>query len=139
MAQSLTMDYCIKNTQILAEGDKMIFWSLHQHNDPNTMYNSNNWKSTNQDHFCTVGRINDRPINIILHWYEIDGVIVCVYDGISQLVDWKMIENYLKEKFPDAKMIINARSNYHNIFHHITRINNKKKPNEEPDKKKRKY
>ena len=141
MTKYLDKDYCMTNTQILAEGDQYTFWKLYQHEDPNTIYNSTNWKSARCGSIITVGRINDRPINVELHWYEIDGVIVCLYDGISQLVDWKMIEDFMEKKFPKARTIVNSRQNYHNVFHYIRDINQKKKqsmPDNEPSKKKTK-
>jgi hypothetical protein len=141
MSIYLDKDYCLENTQILAEGSDYTFWRMYNNVDPAKIYCSKNWKQSNGGYIYTVGRINDRPINIELRWFGIDGVIVCLYDGISQLVDWKMIEDHLTEKFPKAKRIANATKNYHNVFHHICEINkkeskNKSSDNDEPSKKK---
>lgn len=46
-----------------------------------------------------VGEIGDRPVNLTLTWNKIKGIPVCFYDCCSQVVDWKMIEEWLDKNF----------------------------------------
>ena len=65
----------------------------------------------------TVGHIGQRPIVVSLNWDRLDGFLVCQWEGTSELVDYKMIEEWLDKHYTrtchDNRP---ARSNASNLF-----------------------
>lgn len=68
----------------------------------------------------TVGKINERPIAVSLDFNRLDGFLICVWEGTSELVDYKMIKDWLSQHF-HAKTTDGRRAwcNASN-FHHLT-------------------
>ncbi len=62
-----------------------------------------------------IGRIGKRPIMLEFSWWEVNGHRVLFYSCCSQLVDWKMIEDWLKKYMPHLKHTSDA-SNAHNVL-----------------------
>lgn len=44
-----------------------------------------------------VGTLDSRPVNIACMFHKLDGQLVCFYEPVSQVVDWKMIEEWFRE------------------------------------------
>lgn len=78
-----------------------------------------NWEQLNPGKICTVGHINDRPINVELSWNKINGHKILFYHGCSMLVDHDMVEKWLKKnallEYPN---MVDAM-NFHNIVNYL--------------------
>jgi hypothetical protein len=64
-----------------------------------------------------VGNIDERPVMLSLFWNRIGGALICFYYGQSQVVDHKMIEEYLDEKFKGIKRT--DAMNFHHVVGHL--------------------
>lgn len=69
----------------------------------------------------TVGHIDDRPICISVMFNKIDGHYVCFWHATSQLVDYKMIDEWFDKMAPGLKRT--DAMNVHNAMHEIERLN----------------
>lgn len=79
------------------------------------------WHQANPGLWMQIGSFHGRPIAVTLTFQFIDGHKVCFYDGTSELVDWKMINEWLDKKAPGIKRT-NA-SNFHHCLDHIRTLN----------------
>lgn len=79
------------------------------------------WKDISIGTSPQIGEINNRPICVCVFFAEIEGRRVGFYEGISQLVDHKMIEEWLRMKNPEAYRT-NAM-NFSNAVRHIRELN----------------
>jgi hypothetical protein len=53
------------------------------------------WKRRNPGHSIQIGTLDKRPICVSVGYVYLNGKLVVFYDGISQLVDWKMIDDWI--------------------------------------------
>lgn len=56
-----------------------------------------NWYGNSTSEIVRVGLVDGRPINIQLTVETINGAKIVFYEGISQLVDYKMIRKWIDE------------------------------------------
>lgn len=80
------------------------------------------WQQMNTGCMVTVGYIADRPICICLSWNKIDGEMVMFVDPTSELVDHKMIDEWLRKHcnpMVDGRRAIVDATNYHLIAGYI--------------------
>lgn len=68
-------------------------------------------------HMITIGHIESRPIVVSFMVDEIAGVPVAFYYGCSQLVDHKMIADFLESAMPHVSKT--DAGNFHNFVHNI--------------------
>lgn len=47
-----------------------------------------------------IGHIHGRPINVQCTWAKLNGHLIMFYTGVNSLVDWNMIEDWLKVRLP---------------------------------------
>lgn len=84
-------------------------------------HNDYTWEDNNMGFNRQIGIIDDRPICVTFYLHKINGLNVLFYEATSQLVDWKMIEDYLdvvcnlKEFKSNRRARIDA-SNFHNVI-----------------------
>lgn len=65
-----------------------------------------------------VGALAGRPVVISLNWDRLDGFLVCSWEATSEVVDYKMVNEWLDRHFKGkTKDGRNARCNTAN-FHH---------------------
>lgn len=57
------------------------------------------WKQLNPGCVLTIGYLDKRPVVLTIYWDEIEGELVGFYSCNSQVVDWKMIEDWLSKHF----------------------------------------
>lgn len=57
------------------------------------------WEQLNPAELRTIGHIQNRPICVSMTWARINGIVCCFWDGTSELVDYKMIEKYVRKLF----------------------------------------
>jgi hypothetical protein len=63
------------------------------------------WVEHRQDWMLEIGKYNKRAVCVCCFWATIRGVVVLFLDATSELVDWKMIDAWLKEKFPGVRKV----------------------------------
>jgi len=56
----------------------------------------------------TIDYWGDRPINLVLSWYNIKGFLICFYECSSELCDWKVVDRWLNKYFPNKDEITDA-------------------------------
>lgn len=124
---SQTVDSRFSDTEYLVkvEGNEHYFLWLQNEKEKNIK----NWKEDNKGTFLTIGHLdypNPRPIVLSLFWDKLDGVRVCFYSCNSQLVDWKMIDEWFENNFnPMTKENRRAHCNAMNFGHCIGHIRSK--------------
>ena len=62
------------------------------------------WKQSLSGPLITVGRLDDRPICISVFVHEIGGERIVFVEPTSQLVDYKMIDEWLLEHLPESAL-----------------------------------
>lgn len=111
-------------TEFLVEGSMSLAYCLHYEN--NGIKDSRNWKSSNGGPFYTLGKVNDIPVCIRVGWYIIGSTVCCFYEPTGRMVDWDMIEEFLKKKAPNAETI--RIDNLNRVFAHDYYKNKEDKP-----------
>lgn len=79
----------------------------------------------------TVGEIAKFPVCIALNVIKINGYSVLIVDPTSRVVDYTMIDEWLKSKWPalfpkDACNLKTDANNFHNVVHHTQRLKEQK-------------
>lgn len=60
------------------------------------------WKEHPQGKAPTVGLLDGRPVVLCFFYAHLSGAKVMFWYATSQVVDYLMIDDYLKENFPDV-------------------------------------
>jgi hypothetical protein len=116
-------DELIAKTEFTVEADHYAIQSLWEKYakgamDP-THYNVLNWEQINPGLIRTIGYIKHRPICLEMSWVRLNGHLIMFYEGCSELVDYKMIDEWLDQNcnptWDNDRM---ARTNATN-FHHV--------------------
>jgi len=115
-------------TEFLIEGSMSLAYRLH-YEDKGVM-DSRSWKCSNGGPFYTLGKVNDIPVYIRVGWYTIGSTVCCFYEPTGRMVDWDMIEEFLKKKAPKAEF-----TRIENLSRVSTHDYYKKKKDDNPVKK----
>lgn len=93
----------LKETKFMVEAtgfERMMLWSRHAvDGDSIKEKTPQTWKQCNPGWSVCVGMLGTMPCNFQLDWVEIDGFLVCFYDDCSQVVDHRMIEDWIEKNF----------------------------------------
>lgn len=54
------------------------------------------WQEMSIGNIIEIGRLDNRPVNIAINWAFLEGYRVMFYDAVSQVVDYKMVEDWIK-------------------------------------------
>jgi hypothetical protein len=54
------------------------------------------WEQISRGHMVQIGEIDGRPVNVSIFYSMINGKKVMFYEGCSQVVDYKMIDDWLQ-------------------------------------------
>lgn len=65
-------------------------------NDRNEYNRKVTWVEVSMGHAIPIGSLDGRPVNVSLSYAVLNGVRVMFYYGVSQVVDHKMIEEWLR-------------------------------------------
>jgi hypothetical protein len=78
------------------------------------------WGHISEGRVYTIGKINNRPINIELSWAKLNGHYVTFWESNSELVDYKMLREWLEQTFKhvDIRHYCNAL-NFHLCIDYI--------------------
>jgi hypothetical protein len=71
------------------------------------------WQQENPGLWLDIGRVDGRPITLSFFWNTVNGRMVCFWESSSQLVDYKMIDEWFQKNVGDI-----PRTNAMN-FHHV--------------------
>lgn len=78
----------------------------------------------------TLGKLADRPVCVSPWLHEIAGIKVLYVEATSQVVDWVMIENWIKSKVPEGTPIVTDPSN---LFAYMNPVVREQKKVNDPD------
>jgi hypothetical protein len=98
------------------------FWSEYHYEPKPGRPHIKDWVCESMGHMITIGHINDRPICVEIYYHRINGKRVLFYHGCSQLVDHKMISEWLdycyydRIKWEMGRMPICDSWNFHNCL-----------------------
>ena len=76
------------------------------------------WEQVGRGWGGTVGHIDKRPVAVMVFFAHIGGKLVGFWECTSQVADYVMAEEWLKETFPNVKRQTNA-DNFGNLLHDI--------------------
>lgn len=79
--------------------EKSCLWRDYCLESDNPRYGKHTWKLISPGWMIKVGEINDRPCCISTTWYKIDGKLVMFWYACSELVDYKLIDEWLDKNF----------------------------------------
>jgi hypothetical protein len=77
------------------------------------------WKEQSRGEWRQIGDIAGRPICVAVAYAEINGVRVAFVEGISQLVDYKMIDEWVEREMPQTATHRADAMNWRNALHGI--------------------
>lgn len=86
------------------------------------------WEQVGSGFMRQLGELGGRPINLQLSWELIDGRLVLFHHGCSQLVDHKLIEDWLRSRLPQlypesGRSRTTDPMNFGNVVHAIRDLN----------------
>lgn len=92
--------------------ERLCLW---RDNDTCTHTSKMKWEEVSMGYWFQIGELDNRPVNLTLCYAILDGKKVAFYESCSQVVDWKMIEDYLsKLNLPKTNAM-----NFHHCIHFI--------------------
>lgn len=99
------MEYCeehkelFDNVVFLVEAssyERLTFWKDHFHAPHKGMPVIRTWEQESRGQMVYLGKIDKRPMYVQIWWDVLNGKRIIFYEGCSQVVDHKMIEDWLK-------------------------------------------
>lgn len=110
-------DKKLKRIQFFVEADSFAQQSLWE-----KFHKKIEWEQDLSGFGMTLGQIKKRPIFVSFSFAKIGGKYVCFYNATSQLVDHKMIEDYLEKNYPikydgGSRRAMTDANNFHNCYH----------------------
>lgn len=84
------------------------------------------WEQDCSGLLVNVGELDDRPINMSVTWQTVNGMKMLFWEACSQLVDYKMIDNWFKKNclpmYMDSPQVAKTgASNFHHALHEAKR------------------
>jgi hypothetical protein len=86
------------------------------------------WEQMNPGSLTTIGVLFDRPICVCVSWARVNGHIIAFYEATSELVDYKMVDAWIRAKC-SAKWDRGARRahcdamNFHHCLDALAELN----------------
>lgn len=107
-------------TEYAVEADSFSYQALWEKFSTETIHKTPmsvvRWEEDSLGHMTTIGWFNKRPININFRWATLNGHSILFYDACSQLVDYKMVEDWL-DKYTKFRRC--DANNFHNVLNLI--------------------
>jgi hypothetical protein len=107
------------------DNEQFYYWKYF-HNEPPRGYPKLSWEEETLGKLIQIGELDKRPVNISIRWAKLNGKRVMFYDAVSQVVDHKMVEEWMKHFGSHIKWDNNSRwahcdsSNFHLSINAIT-------------------
>ena len=77
------------------------------------------WDAYQKGLCITIGYVEKHPVNVILDWANIDGRKVLFYQACSRMVDYEMVENWIRENCLNPNGTRTNAMNFHIITNEI--------------------
>ena len=91
----------LQETKFVVEADsfaQLTLWREYAKDSTRkTDLNTLTWEQINPGSMRTIGFIKKKPVSIELTWARINGHIIMFYNACSQMVDHKMVEDWLDQ------------------------------------------
>ena len=126
-----TAESRLKKTFFIVEAtsfEQSCLWRDYCSRSDKPRYDVHTWVSISPGWMIHISEINDRPCCISTTWYKIDGKLVMFWYPCSELVDYKLIEEWLEKNFTGTydggsrRASIDA-DNFHNCISAIAKAN----------------
>ena len=91
----MSLDECLAATAFAVEAS-----NFERHCLWNTHHEQVHWKSCNAGYGVNIGKCAGMPVFVSVIFSVIDGHVVLFYEPTSQVVDWRMVEEWLKTTVP---------------------------------------
>jgi len=75
------------------------------------------WEQDCSGKIIQIGELDNRPVNIEISWSKINRYRVAFWDACSQVVDYKMINDWFLDNLPDVHRT--DAMNFHQVIHAI--------------------
>jgi hypothetical protein len=79
-----------------SDTEKHFLWEMYHYKPRFEGQHIKDWKQISMGHGITIGHCDGRPVCVSIFYAILDGHKVAFYDGTSQVVDHKMVEQWLK-------------------------------------------
>lgn len=97
--------------------ERHLFWEKFHYKPFYDDFKINSWEQEMSGIGITIGHVDGRPVVIDITWAKLEGYRVLFYDAMSQLADWKMIEDWFSHWRKDRPHIQSTDST--NVGHCI--------------------
>ena len=91
-----------------------------------TPLNVYKWEQLNPGCVKTLGKLADMPVCMSMHWHRINGIMVMFYEGTSQVVDHRMIDQWIEEnvhcKDEDGRLAQCNAANFGHVLRYIRKF-----------------
>ncbi len=107
--------------------ERHVLWNDY-YNKPKYEIFVRDWKQICMGRVVQIGTCNKRPVCVDISWAILDGKKVMFYYGISQVVDWEMIDKWMRHFSKGIKWDNGTRwahCDAMNFHHCLDRINEK--------------
>ncbi len=79
------------------------------------------WEQVGLGYGHEIGKFGGMPVCVCVSFARIKGHLVAFYEATSQVVDHRMVEEWLKTEFPSSRGKTNAQ-NFHNCLLDLDRV-----------------
>ncbi len=73
-----------------------MLWKAHHHEPRRDEISVPDWKEVSMGKGIQIGEVDHRPVCVDIRYAFINGKKVMFYDGCSQIVDYQMVEDWLR-------------------------------------------
>ena|SRR5581483_3409967 len=124
----MKVDPRFKDTEYVVEADSYAMqslwerWSteaLHKHKD----FNFINWRQDSMGSCVHIGDLDKRPVVVTFFWAKLNGHLVVFWEATSEVVDYKMVEEWLGKYCNPQHNDRRSRCDANNFHHVIEYIN----------------
>jgi hypothetical protein len=124
IAPSEKVQEVLNKVQFIVEAtsdENFFLWKENVHHEKCKYVKS--WEQENLGYWAKIGEVDARPIIISMNFATIGGIYVMFVEQTSQLCDYKMMEEWLKEHCPaysDRRNNTTNAMNFHILTHKIS-------------------
>lgn len=77
-------------------------WREHVHDAPQNGFTKFSWDERSSGMWFNIGSVDNRPICISLRTSTVEGAKILFYEGTSELVDYRMLRDFIEHIVPDT-------------------------------------
>lgn len=91
------------------DNESHLLWEKYHYKTDKDVPHVKLWEQEFSGYMIKIGELDNRPINVTLSYAKLNGKRILFYNGCSQLVDHKMIEDWLQHFTKDIRWDNNHR------------------------------